>query len=611
MWWGGICVETRLIGKIVSRRFRIEEVIGRGGMSIVYRAFDLKTHQTVAVKVLREEYEGDSEYLERFEREADVWRRLKHPNIVNMIASGTAGGISYIAMEYVDGQTLKEIITEKGKLRQEEAIHYALQILAALGQAHQRGIIHRDIKPQNMMVTRNGQLKVTDFGIAGVADTDTLTSDDSVIGSVHYFSPEQAKGLRASAASDLYSVGVILYEMLCGKVPFEGESAVSIAMKHLMQEPTPISEYRADVSPALSEIVSRALKKNLQERYQSAEEMTRDLRRALRHPDGRFLKQKKAAAPSTGKEKEKRRISPILLAIIFVLFLLIGYTGYYLYQSIFVLASVPDVIGFEQQEAEQMIESVGLIPKTISEYSDAAEDSVFTQEPAPHEEIKRGETVTIRVSLGKAIIPRLVNYSLNEAMDIALAQGFGSVRTEYIVSELMKGTVVTQIPEAGSQASLEDEITLFVSGGRVIVPEVEGLREEEAKQRIEEVGLTVGNIDLLEVDSNRMDGIVLTQSLKKFSSQFPETPVDLSVGHYEKRRFKSEVQIDASALPVGTKIRITLVEDDGNEYDMYSAERTENTTIITASLRSETSGEKHWRLYLNGNFKEDYTSVLQ
>ena len=611
MWWGGICVETRLIGKIVSRRFRIEEVIGRGGMSIVYRAFDLKTHQTVAVKVLREEYEGDSEYLERFEREADVWRRLKHPNIVNMIASGTAGGISYIAMEYVDGQTLKEIITEKGKLRQEEAIHYALQILAALGQAHQRGIIHRDIKPQNMMVTRNGQLKVTDFGIAGVADTDTLTSDDSVIGSVHYFSPEQAKGLRASAASDLYSVGVILYEMLCGKVPFEGESAVSIAMKHLMQEPTPISEYRADVSPALSEIVSRALKKNLQERYQSAEEMTRDLRRALRHPDGRFLKQKKAAAPSTGKEKEKRRISPILLAIIFVLFLLIGYTGYYLYQSIFVLASVPDVIGFEQQEAEQMIESVGLIPKTISEYSDAAEDSVFTQEPAPHEEIKRGETVTIRVSLGKAIIPRLVNYSLNEAMDIALAQGFGSVRTEYIVSELMKGTVVTQIPEAGSQASLEDEITLFVSGCRVIVPEVEGLREEEAKQRIEEVGLTVGNIDLLEVDSNRMDGIVLTQSLKKFSSQFPETPVDLSVGHYEKRRFKSEVQIDASALPVGTKIRITLVEDDGNEYDMYSAERTENTTIITASLRSETSGEKHWRLYLNGNFKEDYTSVLQ
>ncbi|MBR1707912.1 MAG: protein kinase [Clostridia bacterium] len=604
-------METRLIGKIVSRRFRIEEVIGRGGMSIVYRAFDLKTHQTVAVKVLREEYEGDSEYLERFEREADVWRRLKHPNIVNMIASGTAGGISYIAMEYVDGQTLKEIITEKGKLRQEEAIHYALQILAALGQAHQRGIIHRDIKPQNMMVTRNGQLKVTDFGIAGVADTDTLTSDDSVIGSVHYFSPEQAKGLRASAASDLYSVGVILYEMLCGKVPFEGESAVSIAMKHLMQEPTPISEYRADVSPALSEIVSRALKKNLQERYQSAEEMTRDLRRALRHPDGRFLKQKKAAAPSTGKEKEKRRISPILLAIIFVLFLLIGYTGYYLYQSIFVLASVPDVIGFEQQEAEQMIESVGLIPKTISEYSDAAEDSVFTQEPAPHEEIKRGETVTIRVSLGKAIIPRLVNYSLNEAMDIALAQGFGSVRTEYIVSELMKGTVVTQIPEAGSQASLEDEITLFVSGGRVIVPEVEGLREEEAKQRIEEVGLTVGNIDLLEVDSNRMDGIVLTQSLKKFSSQFPETPVDLSVGHYEKRRFKSEVQIDASALPVGTKIRITLVEDDGNEYDMYSAERTENTTIITASLRSETSGEKHWRLYLNGNFKEDYTSVLQ
>ena len=213
-------MESRLIGKIVSRRFRVEDVIGRGGMAIVYRAFDLKTHQTVALKVLREEYEDDPEYKERFKREAAVNRKLNHPNVVNSIDAGEAGGISYIALEYVDGDTLKDIIAEKVKMEQEEAVHCALCILAALSHAHQRGIIHRDVKSQNIMITRSGQVKVGDFGIAGLADTKTLTSDGNVMGSVHYFSPEQAKGMRATSASDLYSVGVILYEMLTGHVPF-------------------------------------------------------------------------------------------------------------------------------------------------------------------------------------------------------------------------------------------------------------------------------------------------------------------------------------------------------------------------------------------------------
>ena len=175
-------MESRLIGKIISRRFRVEEIIGRGGMAIVYRAFDLKSHQTVALKVLREEYEEDPEYKERFKREMEVNKKLNHPNVVNSIESGFVSGVSYIALEYVDGQTLKDYIAEHGKMDQEEAVHCALSILAALSHAHQRGIVHRDVKSQNILITRNGQVKISDFGIAGLADTKTLTSDGNVMG---------------------------------------------------------------------------------------------------------------------------------------------------------------------------------------------------------------------------------------------------------------------------------------------------------------------------------------------------------------------------------------------------------------------------------------------
>ena len=616
-------MESRLIGKIVSRRFRVEDVVGRGGMAIVYRAFDLRSRQTVALKVLREEYEDDPEYRERFRREAEVGRKLNHPNIVNMIDSGSVGGVSYIALEYVDGQTLKERITEGGPLEQEQAVRVTLQILAALSHAHQRGVIHRDVKPQNVLVTRNGQVKIGDFGIAGMADTKTLTSDGNVMGSVHYFSPEQAKGMKATEASDLYSVGVILYEMLAGHVPFEGETAVSVAMMHLMQPPRPIEE-EADVCRAVELIVKKALEKQPQDRYQSAEAMTRDLRRALRHPDGAFMEQKHRPieevpaqlARDVRRRRERGGALPRLVTA-FVLLLvvsLIAVAGLRFYRSMFVVTKMPDLAGLDEATARRMVESAGLRAEVLYAYSAEAEGYVSSQSPVAGYEVERGCRVSVTVSKGSGVVPvpRLTGMAQESALDQITAQGFACGEVEVVPSEMLRGTVVGQSPEAGAGAQLGSRISLTVSGGRVIVPELAGQREEEALSRIQSVGLTSGLITYETVDSARQDGIVLSQSLEKFSQVLPGSEIEMTVGFYDKRKYTASVQVTVAVPVEGVGVRVTLVGEDGKETDMYAANLTDpGETKISVQLRSETSGVRTWRLYLDGSFRSEATAVLQ
>ena len=615
-------METRLIGKIISRRFRVEDVIGRGGMAIVYRAFDLKTHQTVAFKVLREEYEEDPEYKERFKREAEVCRKLGHPNIVNLIDAGDVGGVSYIAMEYVDGQTLKELINQSGSIPQEDAVRYTLQILAALGHAHQRGIIHRDVKPQNVMISRSGQIKVGDFGIAGMADTKTLTTDGNVMGSVHYFSPEQAKGMKATTASDLYSVGVILYEMLTGHVPFEGETAVSVAMMHLMEEPKPV-EQQAKVSPAVAMIVRRSLKKLPQERYQSADAMARDLRRALRHPDGEFMEHHLAIEETQHEVVKKirnRRNSRsipaklITLFIVLVLVALIAVAGLRLYRSMFITSRMPDLMGLDAATAQKMVNNAGLTLEVGYAFSDVAEGYVCEQNPKANAEVSKGTQVRATISRGSGLIlvPRVVGMQQEEAIDLLTGQGLAVGDTLIVPSEKLRGVVLAQSPEAGASALPGAALTLTVSGGRVIVPELIGQREEEAEERMTSVGLTCGTITYENVETARQDGVVLGQSVEKFTEVLPGSVVDMTVGHYDKRRYTANVTVRVDVPEDGVTVRVTLVDEDGRENDMYAATHTEEGTLeINVTLRSETSGVRTWRLYLDGNFKSEATAVLQ
>ena len=260
-----------MIGRLISGRYLIEAQVGMGGMAVVYRARDQQENRTVALKVLRPEYQGDEEFVHRFSREAEAAAKVFHENIVNLFDVGIDGDMRYIVMEYVDGQTLKEMIREEGRIHPDVAIRMTIRILAAVDHAHRNGIVHRDIKPQNILVDRDGVVKVADFGIARLkASQTTRLNSGSALGSVHYISPEQARGEVADEQSDLYSVGVVMYEMLTGHVPFDGETAVSVALMHLNDAPKSIRADNPKVSRALDEVVMRALCKDKKRRYQSA-----------------------------------------------------------------------------------------------------------------------------------------------------------------------------------------------------------------------------------------------------------------------------------------------------------------------------------------------------
>ncbi len=615
-------METRLIGKIIRRRFRVEEVIGRGGMAIVYRAFDMRTLQTVALKVLREEYENDPEYQARFKREAEACRRLNHPNVVNMIDTGVVGGIAFIAFEYVDGETLKERIVRKGPLDQEEAVHCALQILAALAHAHQRGIVHRDVKPQNVLVSKTGQLKIGDFGIAGMADTQTLTSDGNVMGSVHYFSPEQAKGMKATAASDLYSVGVILYEMLSGHVPFDGETSVSVAMMHLMETPKPIEE-ESDVCRAVKLILEQALEKKPQDRYQNADAMMRDLRRALRHPDGEFMQQRRSTVEKqrTGRRRAAEEQNAggmvkraVLIGVSLLVIALLASVAVSLYKTVFVYVRVPELTDLDQETAQRMIESVELEAQWLYSYSEEPEGFVIDQQPAAKTEARRGDMVYVTLSKGSDMIsvPKLTGMTQEGARGALVQAGFTPGEVLIAPSEMLRDTVISQSPETGTNAKIGSVVNMTVSGGRVIVPELAGRREEEALSRIRSVGLASGMITYETVDNARQDGVVLSQSIEQFSQVLPGSTIELTVGYFDKRHYQADVSVKVLVPAEGVNVRVTLVGEDGKESDMYAATHTQpGETEISVLLRSEQSGVMTWRLYLDGGFKSEATAVLQ
>lgn len=529
----------RFIGKRIDGRYEINELVGTGGMASVYKAYDIIDDRIVAIKILKEEFVANDEFKRRFKNESKAIAVLSHPNIVKVYDVSFGDILQYIVMEYCEGITLKEYIKQKGVLDWEEAAFFTAQILKALEHAHEKGIIHRDVKPQNILLLKDGSIKVADFGIARFSRSEQKTITDKAIGSVHYISPEQARGDDTDGKSDIYSVGVMLYEMTTGKLPFQADSAVSVAIMQLQNEPVRPTEINNLIPKGLEQIILAAMQKEPSERYPTAFDMLRDIEELRRDPYAQFNHSYSTSSNAVKiqddeynfdysnrdnlqserpvkKEKGSKAI-PILSAVAAVFVLAIaGFFVWFFLGNSGDTIKCPDFVGMSIDEVktdDKYKDFEFVIEK--SNNSDYKEGEIFKQSPEPDTNIKSKSKITLYVSSGgeKIKIPDCEKLEYSEAKEALEEYGFVVKKVTKNDEEVAKDCVIKSYPAAGEVANAGDEITLYVSLGPeqidVTVPDVIGMYEDDAKQTIIDRGLKIG--DKVYVYDDTAYGVVVSQ----------------------------------------------------------------------------------------------------
>src|SRR5436305_1454244 len=565
-----MAVSDTLINTLFDGRYRIMRKLGAGGMANVYLAEDQELGRRVAIKILNDRHAGDEQFIERFRREAKNAAALSHPNIVSIYDRGEAEGTYYIAMEYLDGRSLKELIVSRGPAPVNVSIEYARQILSALRFAHRHGIVHRDIKPHNALVDAEGRVKVTDFGIAR-AGTSQMTEAGSIVGTAQYLSPEQARGTYVDQRSDLYSLGIVLYELLTGAVPFNGDTPVEIAMKHLSTVAEPPSVRRSDVPRDLDLIVMRALAKDPDDRYQSADEMDADLDRFLRgsavsavteEAATQILRvppaedQPYAATAATmiapprrtaamppppppvyydlDEPIHRRPVWPWIAALFFIA--VAGVGGWLLYNQIsHKLASnapvaVQNYLYINESLARQKIKDDGFVPRVTHHFSRTTQAGlVFHQSPAAGTRVAKGSPISILVSTGlpKVVVPDYVGKSQTEAAGDLARKGL-KMKTRTVPSSKPAGTITAQDPPGGTKVEVNTVVTINVAEGPkpVAVPTVIGQPIDQASSTLQGLGFRVATTF---VDANQPANTVINQAPPAGQSAGKGSVVSLTV----------------------------------------------------------------------------------
>jgi serine/threonine-protein kinase len=506
---------------VVDGRYRVLHRLGSGGMADVYVAQDLQLGRKVALKILYRRFAEDSEFVERFRREASSAAGLQHQHVVSVYDRGEYDGTYYIAMEYLEGRSLKTIVQQEAPLDPDRAIDLTIQVLRAARFAHRRGIIHRDLKPHNVIVDADGRAKVTDFGIARAGASD-MTQTGSIMGTAQYLSPEQAQGHAVSAASDIYSVGIMLYELLTGRVPFEGESAVTVALKQVNERPTPPSAYNPAVTPELEEAVMRALEKDPARRYPDADAFIAALQAAR---DGTATAVLAAPPPPVDPPSEVYAYPEEPLApreprdggrwwlwLLAVLVAALGLAAVLLLPGTQKVA-VPTVVGADQANAEAKLREDGFSVDTVQKTAEQPAGQVIGQDPTGGTKAKKGSTVTLTVSSGpqQVAVPQVVGLTLSSARGRLSKAGLQASEREENSDTVAQGRVISVSPPEGQKVDKGSSVTLVVSSGKpqVAVPDVVGKSFDEAQSNLQAAGFKVTRTDK---ESDKDPGTVLSQN---------------------------------------------------------------------------------------------------
>lgn len=606
-----------MIGETLGGRYRIDSLIGSGGMANVYKAYDEQEARVVAVKMLKEENRDDAEFVRRFAREAQAVLALSHPNIVESydVGNDEETGAPYIVLEYVEGGTLKDLIHAKGSLSPKVAVGITCQVLDALQHAHECGIIHRDVKPQNVMITPQGKAKLADFGIArDTAATTRTFAGTNVIGSVHYISPEQARGDAVSAGSDIYSCAIMLYEMLTGQVPFAGDNSVAIALKHLQEEIVPPIEVNPRLPRALSDVVIKGAAKESALRYAKAEDMRADLLRALREPHGTFARINRALG---GKKRKRRGLSVGNISLVVVVLLGLFGSAFLIIQSLreregsgstdFI---VPTLTEKTLEEARELAALRGF-EVAVGDYvisEEYPEGQVISQMPAKGANGKQGDVITVVVSSGSgvAVVPKLVGHTMQDALLILAEEDLQLGQTNYAVSDQPEGQIIRQEPEEGTRIDESEAVNIWVSGTETLgveMPGLTGLSPALAIKAAKESGFTRIWLRYITPEAGMEEDVVQRQTPPAEVNANKTTLVELWVSRTYLGDYAADIAINLDIAETEQPVVVTAVLEGESGAEAVLFEQTlgvgkQQPISFTGYLRSQ--GERTCVVYVGG-----------